>query len=117
MKALTLPIIRKQFSTKISKTIIECANGNSVLTVFANGNQESCTAILANIVVNEIGDTFVATNDSKTKGADGKPLFLKGATVKREKESYDFKSFAGDNTATQFAQGASAFKLQLIVQM
>lgn len=119
MQALTLPIIRKQFSAKIGKTIVECKLPNgTTLTVFANGDCSSDNSLLANIVVNDIGDKFVATADSKKFGTDGvTPLFRKGATVTRAVQSYDFKSFAGNNTATQFAQGASAFGLQLIVQM
>lgn len=118
MKAIILPIIRKQFSSKIGKTIIEANNGNETITVFANGDQSACQALLVNIVVNEIGDKFIATNDSKTMKADNKtPLFLKGEEVKREKQSYDFKSFTGDSQAAQFAQAASAFGLKLVVQM
>jgi hypothetical protein len=119
MKALILPIIRKQYSAKIGKTVIECNhNGSGTITVFANGDQSSSNALLANIVVNEPGDTFIAGSDSKTMDSTGKkPLFKKGETVVRKVQSYDFKSFAGDNTATQFAQGASAFGLQLNVIM
>lgn len=118
MKALCLPVISNTFVEKIGKTAIVVKNGNTLITVWANGDQSNCKALLANVVVNEIGDTFVATSDSKTFAADGKtPLFKKGAVVTRQKQSEDFKSFAGENQAAQFAQAANAFGLQLVVQM
>ena len=117
MLALTLPIVSMNFRSTIGKTAIEVRKGNQVLTVWANGDQSSAQAILANIVVNEVGDKFVASSDSKTLGKDNKPVFKKGDTVTREKESYDFKSFTGTSQAAQFAQAAQAFALNLIVQM
>lgn len=118
MKALCLPIVENKFVDKLGKTAITVRNGNGqLLTVWANGDQSTSKAILANIVVNEIGDTFVATADSKTLDANKKPIFLKGHTVVRQKQTEEFKSFAGDNTAAQFAQSASAFGLQLNVVM
>ena len=117
MKITTLPIIRKYFAAKIGKTAIECSNGSETITVFANGDQSSSNALLCNIVINEVGDTFVAGTDSKTLDDKGKPVYKKGDTVTRKKQSMDFKSLAGDNRATEFAQGAKAFGLQLIVQM
>lgn len=117
MKALTLPIVENKFVDKVGKTAITVRNGNQLLTVWANGDQSGCKALLANIVVNEIGDTFVATNDSKTLDANKKPVFLKGDTVVRQKQTEEFKSFAGDNRAAEFAQAASAFGLTLNVVM
>ena len=117
MKALTLPIVSANFRPTVGKTAIEVRNGNSLLTVWANGDQSGIAALLANIIVNETGDKFVATSDSKQLDANKKPLFKKGDTVTRTKESYDFKSFAGQNRAAEFAQAASAFGLNLIVQM
>lgn len=108
----------KRFHNGSGKTIVECKHGDKIVTVFANGNHEDNSSLLANITINEVGDTFVATKDStKMDDKTGKPLYLKGATVVRQRESVDFKSFAGNNRATEFAQGASAFGLQLIVQM
>lgn len=117
MKALCLPIVSNTFVEKLSKTAIVVRYGNSLLTVWANGDQSGCKAIMANVVVNEIGDTFVATNDSKTMNEKGKPVFLKGDVVTRQKQTEEFKSFAGENRAAEFAQAASAFGLQLVVQM
>jgi hypothetical protein len=117
MKALTLPIVGMNFRPTVGKTAVEVRNGNSLLTVWANGDQSGISALLANIVVNEVGDKFVATSDSKQFDANKKPLFKKGETVVRNKESYDFKSFGGQNRAAEFAQAASAFGLQLVVQM
>lgn len=117
MQTLLLPIVKKTFSKKISKTAIECSHNGTTLTVFANGDYEKSNALLCNIVVNEIGDKFVASKDSKNKGTDNKPLYKKGDTVTRGKQSYEFKSFAGENKGAEFAQGAKAFGLQLIVQM
>lgn len=117
MQAMTLPIISMNFRASIGKTAIEVKKGNQVLTVWANGDQSSASAILANIVVNEVGDKFVATSDSKQLDDKQKPLFKKGDTVIRTKESYDFKSFTGTSQAAQFAQAAQAFGLNLIVQM
>lgn len=118
MQTLLLPIVRKQFSDKVGKTIIECSHNNSTVTVFVNGDCERSSALLANIVVNEVGDTFKASKDSKNVDpTTKKPLYKAGDTVVRAKQSYDFKSFAGDNKGAEFAQGAKAFGLQLVVQM
>jgi len=117
MKALSLPIVEVKFVEKLGKTAITVRNNNSLLTVWANGDQTGTNALIANIVVNEIGDTFVATSDSKTMNEKGEPVFLKGAIVTRQKQTEEFKSFAGNNTAAQFAQAASVFGLQLNVVM
>ena len=117
MQTLLVPIIRKQFSNKIGKTIIECSHNNGTITVFVNGNMEQSNALLANIVINEVGDTFKASKDSKTLDAQKKPIYKAGDTVVRTKQSYDFKSFAGETKGAEFAQGAKAFGLQLVVQM
>jgi len=115
MKNLTLPIIRKMFVEKLGKTAIELANG---ITVFANGDVTSDQSILCHVVVNEVGDTFTATRDSNTMSADGKtPLYKKGQVVTRQKQSVEFKGFAGNNAPAQFAQAASAYGLQLQVVM
>lgn len=114
MKNLTLPIIRMNFVEKIGKTAIELAEN---ITVFANGDVTNSNALLCNIVVNEVGDKFVATSDSKQVDDKNKPIFLKGDTVIRQKQSMEFKSLAGNNQAAQFAQAANAFGLQLVVQM
>lgn len=125
MKSLTLPVINKFFSERLGKTAIECRYNQSTVTVWANGDKSLDTSLLANVVINEVGDKFTATNDSKTlipaptatnKDAT-KPAFLKGEVVTRQKESIEFKSLAGNNSATQFAQAANAFGLQLVVQM
>lgn len=115
MKNLTLPIIRMNFVEKLGKTAIECSNG---ITVFANGDISNSNALLCNVTINEVGDTFTATKDSGRLQSDGKtPLYKKGDVVTRQTQSYEFKSFAGSNSAAQFAQAASAFGLQLVVQM
>ncbi len=51
--------------------------------------------------VHEAGDTFVATKDSKTL-VDGKPVFLKGETVTRQKESIEVLGFTGMNKVSQY---------------
>ncbi len=118
MKLATLPIMGKRFSQDLGKTIIEARDGGNLVTVFANGDVSSSSATLVNVAINEVGDTFVAQKDSKTMAQDGKtPLYKKGDTVTRQKMSVEFKSLTGDNSAAQFAQSASAFGLQLIVQM
>ena len=117
MKTYTLPVIRKAFVEKLGKTAIECKLGDSVMTVWASGDKSDSNALLANVVVNEVGDKFTATADSKTMDDKGKPIYKKGDTVVRQKQSEEFKSFAGDNSAAQFAQSASAFGLQLNVIM
>ena len=58
MKHLTLPIIAMKFNQTIGKTIIETSSG----TVFANGDVSDSPALLVNLTINEIGDTFVAGN-------------------------------------------------------
>lgn len=117
MQTLLVPIIRKYFASNIGKTAIECNHNGSTITVFAPGNQEDNSALLCNIVINEPGDRFVAKRDSKTIGNDKKPVYKAGDTVTRTKISQEFKSFAGNNKGAEFAQGAKAFGLQLIVQM
>jgi len=117
MQTLLVPIIRKQFSDKVGKTIIECSHNNSTITVFMAGDHENSPALLANIVVNEVGDTFKASKDSKTLDAQKKPIYKAGDTVVRTKQSYDLKSLAGDNRGAEVAQGAKAFGVPLIFQM
>ncbi len=118
MKSLTLPVISMNFVESVGKTAIQIQMNNALETVWANGNQAHSNALLVNLVVNEVGDTFVATNDSKTLDVTTKkPIFTKGQVVSRQKQTVEFKSFKGDNSAAQFAQAASAFGLQLVVQM
>jgi len=117
MKVLTLPKVKATFIEKIGKTAIECNHNGSTVTVWANGDRSMDASILVNITIHEIGDTFVATKDSSKLGADGFPLYKQGDTVTRQTQSYEFKSFAGNNSAAQFAQSASAFGLQLNVIM
>ena len=74
MKALTLPIVSMNFRPTVGKTAVEVRNGNSLLTVWANGDQSAISALLANIIVNETGDKFVATSDSKQLDEKKKPL-------------------------------------------
>jgi hypothetical protein len=61
----------------LGKTAVEVRNGNTLLTVWANGDQSGISALLANIVVNEVGDKFVASIDSKKFDANKKPLVQK----------------------------------------
>ena len=117
MKAITLPVLDKKFIPSLGKTAIEFNLNGVVSTVFANGDQSTSSALLVNVVVNEIGDSFVATADSKTLDKDKKPLFTKGQTVVRQKQSMEFKSFTGEGAPAQFAQAAGAFGLQLNVVM
>lgn len=117
MKNLLVPIVRKSFIEKIGRTAIECDHNGTLITVWANGNVSSSNELLCNITINEIGDKFIASSDSKTNDSAGKPIFKKGDTVTRQKQTAEFKSMGGNNSATQFAQGAKAFGLQLIVQM
>ena len=118
MKSLCVPIITKRFVEVLGKTAIEFNMNNSITTVFANGNQEASRALLVNVVVNEVGDSFVATNDSKTLDpTTKKPIFMKGDVVIRQKQTCEFKSFAGENSAAEFAQSANAFGLTLNVVM
>ena len=117
MRNLLLPVIKKAFIAKIGKTAIECDNNGNVVTVWANGDQSLASHLLCNITVNEPGDTFIATRDSSKLDSNNKPLYSQGDTVTRQNISYEFKSFTGDNNATQFAQGAKAFGLNLQVVM
>jgi hypothetical protein len=117
MKNLLLPVIGKKFIDAVGKTAIECDNNGQITTVWANGDKSMDTSLLCNITVNEPGDTFVATKDSKQLDSAGKPIYNAGDTVQRNKQTYEFKSFAGNNAAAQFAQSASAFKLNLQVVM
>ena len=117
MQVITAPIIRKFYAKAIAKTAVECNHKGQTVTVFVNGDKTDDISLLCNIVINEPGDTFVASKDSTKLDDKKKPLYTKGQTVTRKAQSYDFKSFAGNNRATEFAQGASAFGLQLIVQM
>lgn len=118
MKTLTLPVLDKKFIPSLGKTAIEFQYAGQVATVFANGDQTVSNAVLVNVVVNEIGDSFVASADSKTLDpTTKKPIFLKGATVVRQKQSMEFKSFTGEGAPAQFAQASSAFGLTLNVVM
>ena len=118
MKALTLPILNKKFISSLGKTAIEFQYSGQIQSVFADGDQTASNAVLVNVVVNEVGDSFVASSDSKTMDKDGKtPIFKKGAVVVRQKQSMEFKSFTGEGAPAQFAQAAGAFGLQLNVVM
>lgn len=105
-------IIAINFIEKLSKSVVETTKGK----VWVNGDQSDKFPKfnICNFVINEIGDTFVATNDSKTLDAKGKPLFTKGETVTRQSQSIEFKSFAGDNMASKFVESAAAFKFTSI---
>lgn len=102
MKTLIANIVRMSFSDKVGKTAIETEHG----TVWANGNVTDNRSTKVNIVVNEVGDTFVAGSDSKQQDANKKPIFLKGATVTRQKQSTEFKSFV-PSVAEQFVAAAA----------
>jgi hypothetical protein len=117
MKILTLPVVALRYSEKIGKTVVEASHNGSLVTVFTNGDQTQEKGLLVTVQVNEVGDKFIASRDSTTLDDKKKPVYLKGDVVTRQKESVEFKSFSGNNAATQFAQGASAFGLQLVVQM
>jgi len=117
MKALTLPIIGMTFQPKIGKTSIDMNYNGITLTAFANGNCASDDATLCSIVLNEVGDKFVAQRDSRTLDENNEPVFKAGDTVTRLKESVEFKALTGRGSAAQFAQAAKAHGLQLIVQM
>jgi hypothetical protein len=113
MQIKTLPIARQQYIDKIGKTAVETSIG----TVWANGDTSNNSARVVTIVINEVGDTFVAKNDSKTVDEKQKPLYRAGDTVTRQKQSLDFKSFDGFGSASEFVKSATAFGTQLIVQM
>lgn len=115
MKSVSAPIIRKVFRDKIGKTAIEVNYNGDLITVWANGNVEGSGALIVNFVVNEVGDTFTATVDSKTLDDKGKPVYLKGDKVTRNKQGYEFKSLVGAGAPTEFVQAASVFNLPLQV--
>ena len=117
MKILTLPVIEKKFIERLSKTVINCEHKDRVISVWVNGDITNEAGLLCNVVINEIGDTFVAAKDSSKKDKDGKPLYKEGATVTRQVESYEFKQFAGTTEATAFVAAASAYGLALTIQM
>jgi len=110
-------VLRRTYFSALGKTKIETKDG----IVWADNNltEEAHGAMtLVNIQLNEIGDTFVAYKDSTTldgEGEDAKPIFLKGDTVTRKKQSMDFMSVITENPGTQFAFGAFAFGLNLQV--
>lgn len=116
MKNLTLPVLSKKFIVDQGKTVVECNHNGAILSVWVPGDRTMDNSLLCNVTINEVGDTFVATKDSKTI-ENGKPLYVAGETVTRAKQSVEFKSFTGNNSAAQFAQSAAAFNLQLNVIM
>jgi hypothetical protein len=112
----TLPIISKKFISSVGKTAIECNDNGTKLTVWVNGDKEGDASILCNVVVNEVGDTFTATKDSKTMKADGTPIYLKDEVVTRQAQSTEFKSFATNgSSASHFVQAAAAYGINLQV--
>jgi hypothetical protein len=118
MLNLTLPITGKRFVESTGKTVVTLAKSKTEeMVVWVTGDKTADQSLLANIKVNEVGDKFTASNDSKTLNDKGKPIYLKGEVVTRQTQSIEFLSFAGNNRATEFAQSASAFGLQLVVQM
>jgi len=117
MKNLTLPVMEKKFIERLGKTVINCNHNDRVVSVWANGDITNEAGLLCNVVINEIGDTFVAAKDSSRKDKDGKPLYKQGETVTRQLESCEFKQLTGKTQATEFAAAASAFGLNLTIQM
>lgn len=142
MKIITATVLNKKFQSQFGKTVIECANGGKQLAAWAPGDCESDGSLFVNLVINEVGDTFVARRDSSrtqskkvmvavqdpafpkdtTKTIQQEqeiqaPLYLKGETVTRQAQSIEFKSFAGNNDPARFAQAAGAYGLQLNVIM
>ena len=117
MKLLTVPVVAKRYVAG-NLTAIEVNVNGQIKTAFKTGDHTADPSILANIVIHEPGDKFTAVADSKKIDEKTKqPLYKKGDVVTRQNESVEFKSFAGNNRATEFAQGAAAFGLNLIVQM
>jgi hypothetical protein len=107
----TLPIIAKKFIPVQNKTVIECDLNGRIIPVWADGDKSGDLSILCNITVNEVGDQFIAAKDSKTiDDTTKKPLYKKGDTVTRQKESYEYKSFVHNgNSAIHLMLAANAF--------
>ncbi|NBU82540.1 MAG: hypothetical protein EBS55_12905 [Flavobacteriaceae bacterium] len=97
MKTLTTTITKLFFAEKIGKTAVETPEG----TAFVAGNHSANKSTKVNIVINEVGDKFVATKDS----ANGH--FKAGETVTRQAQSIEFKSFV-PSVAEQFVDAAAA---------
>jgi hypothetical protein len=118
MKSLTVPVISKEFIEKTGKTVVTVFLNGKEEGIWVNGDQSANPSLLVNITINEVGDTFLAKNDSKKFKEDGKtPLYKAGETVTRQNQSIEYRSFQGANQAANFAQAANAYGLQLVVQM
>jgi hypothetical protein len=109
MNALTLPIINSGnlfYLVDKNVTKIETSIGD----VWAPGNHSLNNALLVNIMMHSIGDTFVASKDSKKFKLDDKgaptttPIYLKGEKVVREKAFVEFKGFSGSGASAQAIQ-------------
>lgn len=106
MNALTLPIINSGslfYLVDKNVTKIETSIGD----VWAPGNHQYNSALFVSIMMHSIGDTFVASKDSKKFKLDDKgaptttPLYLKGEKVVREKAFVEFKGFGGIGASAQ----------------
>lgn len=125
MKIVLATVITKKFIATLGRTVVECNMSGKPVSVWLNGDHEANGALMINLTINEVGDTFKASKDSsRVHPADhadkklvGKPIYLKGDIVKRLTESNEFKSWAGNNQPAQFAQAAAGFGLQLNVIM
>src|SRR6187402_862710 len=100
-KIIRMEFIQNAKNQVVNKTAIETSHG----TVWADGDTTNNRSTMVNIVINEPGDEFIASSDSKNKDDQGKPLFLKGDTVTRLKLTKDFKSFV-PSVAEQFVHAA-----------
>jgi hypothetical protein len=109
MNALTLPIINSGnlfYLVDKNVTKIETSIGD----VWAPGNHQNNNALFVSIMMHSIGDTFVASKDSKKFKLDDKgaptttPIYLKGEKVVREKAFVEFKGFSGNSGAAQAIQ-------------
>lgn len=102
MRIIQANITALKFIEQLGKTAIETNEG----TVWAQGNVTRDRSTKVNIVINEVGDTFVAGSDSKKLDDKNKPLFKKGDTVVRKVQSMEFKSFV-PSVAEQFVAAAA----------
>jgi hypothetical protein len=110
---VTSPIVRSFYSEKLGKTVIETQEG----TVFKNGSLEG-SPLMVTFEIHEVGDTFIASSDSKTIDPQTKkPLFLKGDKVVRKTRTLEFKSVGGDDPQTRFVSGAKTYGLTLNLVM
>jgi len=110
----------KKYTVKLDRNSgadVENKKGTNLLAITSDGDNvwfppKAKRDVAISYIIHEKGDTFIATNDSKTtkgeimgadcpEGKEDEPLFLEGETVTRRSDSIEFVGFASEEMKSQ----------------